>query len=522
MKTLLRSVFIYNSSDNKDLFLKNFNALKDQKLDWDNPEDENIFSFIQDFVFSHSHIPQFSTIRDAFEIKKDSSVVERLDILCLAQPKTGGDFLLHLETRINERKTRLWNETLKEALTITNIGLEIKEGHQKKHLLGSTDSATFIFDKLHDILTPPLGVKLSGEVLGDTVSFKEEYDKRKSDPLSGIGQYTGLYQMDTSLGGAKKKELWLHAAFTGGLKSTFALNWLYNQAVWFQQNSVIFSLEMPYEQCRNIIYCMHTLHPKFKHIRLALGIQTSANADVGLDYNKVKYSRLSPPEEQFLFEYVVPDFDNPVNNYGKIHIEVADPQKNDFTIVDVRHRAEVIYSKTPFSFLVVDHAGLLSPRKKYASTTDSLNEVLRDCKKLAMSFHGGLGMAVLVLFQINREGWKSAVKKKEKSGVAGYDLTHLSYANEAERSSDIVTATWIDDELREKNRVQFQCLKTRDQAAFDTFFARVEWPCRRLLTCYDNPMSSGGGTPTNQNTSSKGGMKNSTTKQDTDNLGELL
>ena len=37
-----------------------------------------------------------------------------------------------------------------------------------------------------------------------------------------------------------------------------------------------------------------------------------------------------------------------------------------------------------------------------------------------------------------------------------YNLTHLSYANEAERSSDVVTATWVDEELRESNLVKFQ------------------------------------------------------------------
>jgi len=57
-------------------------------------------------------------------------------------------------------------------------------------------------------------------------------------------------------------------------------------------------------------------------------------------------------------------------------------------------------------------------------------------------------------------------------------------------SSDIVTASWIDDDLRKENRVQFQCLKSRDQAPFEMFLARVEWPCRRILTCMDVTMTS--------------------------------
>ena len=64
-----------------------------------------------------------------------------------------------------------------------------------------------------------------------------------------------------------------------------------------------------------------------------------------------------------------------------------------------------------------------------------------------------------------------------------------SYANEAERSSDIVTATWVDDELRQQGMCQFQCLKSRDQAPFEPFWARIEWPCRRMLSCNDIPKS---------------------------------
>ena len=56
-------------------------------------------------------------------------------------------------------------------------------------------------------------------------------------------------------------------------------------------------------------------------------------------------------------------------------------------------------------------------------------------------------------------------------------------------SSDIVTASWVDDELIKANRVQFQCLKSRDNAKFEMFLARVEWPCRRLVTCTDLTLS---------------------------------
>jgi hypothetical protein len=281
-------------------------------------------------------------------------------------------------------------------------------------------------------VAPTLGSKLSGNVTKDGDDFLARYDKVKSDPTYGIGQYCGIAPIDAALNGAKKYELWIHTAFTGGLKSTFALHWAYIQAVYFGYSTVYFSLEMPYIQCRNIIYTMHSAHEDFADVRAQLGIE-----GIGLEYQKVRDGTLSENEERFLKEYVVPDFngratvphDGPHSiqpqDYGEIHLEVADPDKADFTVADLRSRAELLFSKTPFSLIVVDHAGLMNSRQRYSGTTEKLNEVIRDLKRLAMSFNRGMGIAVLCLFQISREGYRSA----EKTG-GRYNLTHLSYANE--------------------------------------------------------------------------------------------
>ena len=309
--------------------------------------------------------------------------------------------------------------------------------------------------------------------------------------------------MDFALNGAKRHELWTHAAFTGGLKSTFILNWAYNQAVQYGNSSVIFSLEMPYVQCRNILFAIHSLHDCFSDIRVALGIQDKNGPTRGLDYTKIRDGQLSPNEKRFLVEHVAPQFSSGPSNsiegigipHGKIHIEVADPDKSDFTVADLRAKAELIYAENPFQTIFVDHVGLMAPRHRHTSTTERLNECIRDLKRLAMSFNRGQGIAVVALFQINREGYKRVLAKKEKQSSGrtdgdnaqsitqpAYNLTDLSYANEAERSSDIVTATWVDDELRAQGMCQFQCLKSRDQAPFEPFWTRIEWPCRKMLS----------------------------------------
>ena len=496
MKSLLRSLFVGDSGDNEQLLLRNYQLFSQAGLGFDVPEYNSIWAFIQEFVRAHNHVPNLGTVRSHFEHAKEDTVLDQLKHLEGMPARTKGDFQRVLEDKANDRRQRVWAETLKEASIITTTGMEVAEGREKKILKGPVQSARYVVEKAHDIVAPTLGGRLSGEVTKDGVAVKAEYDQVEADPLAGIGQFAFLDQMDRALGGARRHELWIHAAFTGGMKSTFMLNWAYNQAVIYRHNTLIFSLEMPYNQCRRILYAIHSMHPKFREIRMKLGLQQDVDADVGLPYGNIRDGKLNdwhPNAKRFYFDFVIPDFnrDDVVKHpylkcdYGKIHIEVADPDKDDFTIHDLRSMAEVIYSKDPFSMIFVDHCGLMSPRNRHSSTTESLNEVIRDLKKLALGFNRGQGMAVVGLFQISREGYKSALKQKEKTGKAGYNLTHLSYANEAERSGDIVTSTWIDDELKDQNRVQFNCLKSRDQAPFDPFIARVEWPCRRLLSCFD-------------------------------------
>lgn len=433
MKNLLRSCFLAQPSDSEALAAQNYHALIESGLGFDTPEDNIIWNYLQDFFKTYGHVPTLQTMRQHFTSIKETDVVERLERLQMLQPRTRGDFLTYLEDKAKDRRNRVALELFKEGAKIISTGVEIKGPRGKStKLLGAIDAIRYVLDGSHNLVAPTLGSKLSGNLTQDGEDFKARYERVKADPKFGIGQYCGIRQIDEALQGAKRYELWIHAGFTGSMKSSYALHWAYVQAVYFGFSTVYFSLEMPYIQCRNIIYTMHTAHEDFAEVREKLGI-----SGLGLEYEKIRDGKLAPNEEKFLFEYVVPDLggrstvphDNPLSlkaeEYGSIHLEVADPDKTDFTIADLRSRAELIFSKTPFSMIMVDHAGLMSARGRYSSTTEKLNEVVRDLKRLAMSFNRGMGIAVVCLFQISREGYRAA----EKNG-GRYNLTHLSYANE--------------------------------------------------------------------------------------------
>ena len=474
MKTLLRSCIRVEPSDDKELFLRNAQALVDSGLEFDVAEDQAVWGWVQEFVNEYRHVPDAATIKAHFEVSNDFHVIDRIEVLSVERPRTQGDFLKILEARQEDLRMRLTSDILKQAGNIATSGLTIKENRQEVHLRGPIHALRYVIDRAHDVVAPSKNMRLSGNATTDGDAFQARYDRVKNDPLAGLGQFSGIQQMDIALKGAKRKELWTHAAFTGGLKSTLAINWHYNQAVFYRHSSILISLEMPYEQVCNILYAIHTAHPKFEELRKTLKVKQS------LDYEKIRDGELTPAEEK-LMEEVVRDFNDPNNKYGGLYIEVADPDKSDFTMADLRTRAELLYSKDPsIRLITIDHAGLMQSRGKHSSTTERLNEVIRDAKRLAMSFNRGMGIAIIALFQISREGYKHA----EKSG-GSFRLDHLSYANEAERSSDIVTAGYVDAELRESNLLKLQCLKARDHKPFDDFYAGVLWKCRRIYTTND-------------------------------------
>ena len=462
--------------DNEKAMLHNFTSLRESILNFDLPTDRVIYDYIKDFVAQHSHLPNQQTSINFFEANNQFDEADRVRSISSVEPAYRGDFIFLIEKQVEEARLMSLSEIVAQVKEITRSGIEVKEGKKKRILKGARDASKFILREIHDVLTPTFGSRIGGEALGDGDDFFEELQKIKDATVENLPQ-TGLQIIDSAIGGFRRKELYILAGFTGHMKSKTALNWVYNQAVYGGTSTIYFSLEMHYSQCRRAIYSFHSMHPKFRDKRIALGLQQQPNPDVGLDPKAIREGKVSKDEELFLREVVQDLKDGIVNgDYGQIFFEVADPDSLDFTVEDLRTKAETLAQKHPVKLVVVDHALLMSPRRWTPSTTERLNEVIRDLKKTAMGFNRGQGIPILCLFQINREGFRAAEKNDGK-----YNLTHLSYANEAERSADVVFAGWFGDDMRDQNMIRYQCLKSRDQAPFESFDAQVSWPVGRIL-----------------------------------------
>jgi hypothetical protein len=482
--------------DDPKAMLQNYTSLRESIFNFDLPTDVAIYEYVKNFVAQHGHLPTQETAVEFFDSNNKFDEADRIRVIASTPVAYRGDFIFLIEKSVEEGRVLLLTETMTKVKEIVKSGVEVKEGKKKKTLKGARDAGRYIYGQLHTLMTPTFGSSIGGEAMGDGDGFWEEYKKTK-DATVELCPQTGLQVIDDALGGFKKKELYIVAGFTGHMKSKTAMNWVYNQAVFGGTSTVYFSLEMHYSQCRRTIYCFHSMHPKFRSKRIALGIQKHPNPDVGLDPIRMREATLNADEELFLKEVIEDLQSNMLNGtYGSIYFEVADPDQLDFTVEDMRSKAETLAQKHPVKLVVVDHALLMSARNWVNSTTERLNEVIRDLKKVAMGFNRGQGIPILCLFQINREGFKAAEKNN-----GSYNLTHLSYANEAERSADVVIASWFGDDMRDKGVIKYQCLKSRDQAPFEAFEAQTAWPSGRILNMTPT-FNMGGGKSNTQSKSS--------------------
>lgn len=484
---LIRSLVRCQPTDQAARFRANILAVREAGLDFSLIEDQTLWRYVDEFERTHEHAPEISTVTSALlrggELGRGAA--DRLESLLTTPPTWGGDFEHLVDLVLEEQKRNELAIVVKDAVTIATSGLEVGLGREKKTLRGPEAAAAYLGERVGSIAAPARPKGQAGPVVGR--DLRAEYEAGEANPRAAFGQWTGIKQMDEAIGGAREGELWIHAAYSGHLKTTFALNWAYNQAVIFHAPVLYFSLEMPYHQVRRWLLAMHSFHSKFAGVRTALGLQQEEAADVGLDYKRIREHKLTPAEKQFLVDHVIPDWDDPRNQYGVVHVEVANPDNPDITVEGLRRRAEALYPQTSFGMVVVDHATLVGARSRYTSTTERLTDAMRDLKRFAMQFRRGQGIPVVALYQINREGLKEAHKRKEKGQLPTYDLHNLANAAEAERSADVVTASYLDKEYAERNRALFTCLKSRDNAPFDPCLVRIDWPCRRIGTCLDSP-----------------------------------
>lgn len=460
MKRLLRSVIDFGDTK-QEYLLKNLQKLQASKLEWVQPVDEKVYGFVISYFQQRLEVPSGQTIKDWFDGQNDVEAAERLKDIEAAPPYIQSNFTHLLEALLDEQNKIKTIALIKETHEIVARGLVMGEGKNKERVQGVRAGVQHFTSHINDIIVSEHNARVSGDIRNDGQEVWNSYVSAKLNKDKVWGKFTGLNNLDKVCHGIKKGELWIHAAYPGELKTSFGLNWCYNLVTRYKTNILYVSLEMPYEQVRLIVYVIHSSHPKW-----------ALEGYCPLDYRKVRDGELTEAEEAF-WQKVIADFDtNP--EYCKF--EIWTPE-NGVSMDDVKLQAELYHRQWEVGLIVLDHAQWLLPtkRNRHKDYTIELNSIVRDVKQTALRFNHREGVAILLLFQINRNGKDEADKNEGR-----YKLKALTYANEAEKAADVITTTYLNDEHRKNSTTLFCNLKNRDNPIVEPFIAQADMTSRRI------------------------------------------
>ncbi len=468
---ILRSVFQINGVPSVEDAIWNYQKLSEFELAYDIPQDKKIFDYIKKFYDDMSEPPEFSLVKEYFEKEDDIETVSRLDEVKTAQHYIRSNYLSIVRSEQDRQQKKEFVMACKEAMNIVEFGKNLKKPVNGKSILkGVADAVSFMYDKMSDVSRIETGQKLEGIVSHDSEEVIEEYDLiAKTNKFSGRNLF-GLSPVDEACSGHKSGEMWVHCAAPGELKSSLALNYAYNNAYVYEKNIFYAILEMPYSQLRKMVYALHSSHGKFVTEWYEEDKKAGRpNPYLGLEYRKIRDGELNERDYE-RFKKVAQDFQATCK--GNLHIWRPD---DEVTISDIKRRAEAFHNKYGCDGIVIDYLGLVKPDIRTSDYVIGLNSVVRESRQMALNFARGKTVPLLNLFQINRQG-----KLRAEKNDGRYDFAAIAYANQIEKDADVITYTYLDDNLRKDAKFYLGCLKNRDNPIFDRMIGKVIWSSRRM------------------------------------------
>lgn len=455
--------------------VKNFRAFN-ELVPQEPPEKayKTLYHYLYDYLRNNDsrddyQMPSYDYLVKWFtEEEGDDSVLAILDKIRIERPYIGQDYRRLLKQYNEEQDLEELEQILVNTNKIAQTGVKEGKGKNTRVLKGIGDSIDYFARSTRKLRQNVTGIKLESQIIDkeDIDEEKKYYEKIEKDPTEAFGIYTGLEPIDEVCGGLKNTELMLVCAFTSQGKTTFSMYTGY-RAINAGWNVGVISLEQSHAEIRRQIYVKHTCnikwetHPEFSHLVGTISVEDVA---AGLLTKEQKKFYFAAQEDLVL-----------TPEYGKMFLK--QPDKPLTTVADIEFWAmqwqqELKASGRDLELLIIDYISLLSLPKDERSRdqNENLNTIMKQLKNLCLTFNNGKGIRIISPWQSNRKGWEEA---KANEGV--YHLTALSNAHEAERSSDIVIALFIDTSWRNEGKVKISCLKNRRHRFFDPFFSKINF-----------------------------------------------
>jgi replicative DNA helicase len=473
MERLLRSVIQVGGQPDGEDCTHNWNRLQEYALEFRSEEDRHIHEYLIKFYGQMSAPPDFALVKEYFEKIDDVETVTRLDEIKKAQCYIRTNYLAILRAEQEQQQIKDLAVLCRDVSAIAEHGRNLdKPLNGKKVIRGVHDAVNFLYERLPEFTRIENGEKLEGVVSEDAEEFLSDYDHiTKTNTYAGRNLF-GLEPVDSVCEGHRSGEYWVHCAFTGELKTTVALNYAYNNSYLFGKNIFYAILEMPYKQLRNQIYVLHSSHGKFVtdwYDQDRRAGKPPKECYIGLDYRKVRDGKL---DEVALKRLKIISQDFKTTCKGKFYVWRPD---DEVGILDIRRKAEMFHNKYGCDGVIIDNLSNVRPRHRTNDFVVSINNVVRDGRMMALNFARGKTVPVLALFHLNRQGKLRADKNDGR-----YDMASIAYANEIDKSADVITYTYLNDQLRNEGKFYLGNLKNRDNPMFDRMVGKILWQSKRM------------------------------------------
>jgi len=477
LDTVFRSIIDIRNAEGKPTIsqldlLKNFRAMQQVLLE--EPEDPSynkLYNTVLDFLKNcdaadHPELPNYDYLKEYFEkTEGDEAVLAVLSNVKGKKPFVGQSFRSILKSVRDEQNNLRMERILTNTLHISQNGMTVN----KRQLKGITDSISYFATETKVLQQNITGLKLESQILSkeDVAEAEEEYERVAKDPTSVVGVFTGIDKIDETLKGLKNQEFMIVAAYTGHCKTTFCLNMAY-RALYSGFNTGFVTLEMSLPEIRRAIYVLHSCNPLFR-----AKYPQYAKYVGNISFNNVTYGGLTEEEKAYLKLVHEDLLTNP--DYGRFFVWQPDKARTTVSDVDMKIRQfnhELMNMGRELDFTVIDYITLLEvdAQDKSKDHNQNLNNIIKQLKRLCLTFNNGKGTRMLSPFQVNRDGYKTA---KEHEGI--YNSTALSNAHEAERSADVIVSLFVDESERKSGMMKICNLKNRRDRLFDPLHASINF-----------------------------------------------
>lgn len=290
------------------------------------------------------------------------------------------------------------------------------------------------------------------------IDLRAEYERHEEE--KGIS--TNIDMIDKLTGGIFPG-LTVMCGFTSHGKSLWA-NTIAYKCVCTGVNVLYVTLEIP---TVDILYQMVSID--------SLMNEYSNPHNNPISHTKFKTKSLSEEEKNYAFDIVYPRF---LSYPGELYI--ASELEFNYNSIDsfkdkLKEINDLAKSKNgkDIGLIIIDQLQLFKgvDGMKLNAPKDIISYWTNEIRKISVNYlDSGEAVPVLLLSQINREGFKAVGLSKNDRGDKNYNLTNLSESSEIERAANTVLCVFSDPSLKMSDQALYSVIKCRNGKTSENFF----------------------------------------------------